>query len=136
MSVQEIIETFEFFDDWEERYRYIIELGRDLAPLAESHRNPINKVEGCISQVWLIHKVVEEPERIVRFEADSDSHIVKGLIAILMALYSEKTPAAILDTDIEGLFNQLGLSEHLSVNRRNGFYSMVGRIQATARALA
>ena len=134
MSVQEIIETFAFFDDWEERYRYIIELGRDLTPLDEAHRTAANKVEGCISQVWLIHEVREEQERTIHFTADSDSHIVKGLIAILMALYSGHTPAQILATDIEGLFEQLGLSEHLSVNRRNGFYSMVGRIQATARA--
>ena len=136
MSFEEIVETFEFFDDWEERYRYIIELGRDLEPLDPAHKVAANKVEGCISQVWLVHRVVEGTPSELHFEADSDSHIVKGLIAILIALYSGKTSAAILGTDIGQLFEQLGLSEHLSVNRRNGFYAMLGRIQAAAQQLA
>ncbi len=133
MDTEELIETFELLGDWEERYRYLIELGRKLPPLPEQEHNETTKVRGCMSQVWLAHRVESgEPPRL-RFLGDSDAHIVKGLIALLFAILSGKTPQQILDTDISGVFERLGLDSHISMNRRNGFYAMVERIRQTAQ---
>jgi cysteine desulfuration protein SufE len=134
-AIDEIIDNFSVLDDWDDRYRYVIELGRMLAPLPEPERNEINKVQGCASQVWLDTRV--EPDAAgptLSFVGDSDAHIVRGLIAILLALYSGKPAREILSTDAVALFDRLGLREHLTPQRSNGFRSMVERIRADARA--
>jgi cysteine desulfuration protein SufE len=129
MSPEELIERFSFFDDWQERYRYLIDLGMKLSLMEDSDKVEDNLVRGCMSRVWMVHQVDGAQ---IRFLADSDSHIVKGLIAILLGLYSERTPSQILALDIERVFKSIGLDQHLSPNRRNGFYSMVGRIRTVA----
>lgn len=138
MTLDEIVSDFEFLDDWEDRYRYVIELGRKLEPLAEEARSEANKVQGCASQVWLDTRH-ENPGNgsgpILCFTGDSDAHIVRGLIAILFAIYSKKTAREILDTDAQEIFFRLGLKEHLTPQRSNGFASMVARIQADATAV-
>ena len=133
-DLADLTSEFDLLEDWEERYRYVIDLGKDLAPLTDPERNEANKVRGCASQVW----VVTEPhaDRTVTFRGDSDAHIVRGLIAVVLRLYSGKTPAAIRDFDAKAAFEQLGLSGHLSAQRSNGLASMVGRIRRDAEALA
>ncbi len=134
--IDEIIENFSLLDDWDDRYRYVIELGRGLAPLEDADRTDTNKVQGCASQVWLATTSRPNgsagPE--LSFTGDSDAHIVRGLIAILFALYSGKSAADILAADAVVLFEQLGLREHLTPQRSNGFRSMVERIKRDARA--
>jgi cysteine desulfuration protein SufE len=132
MELEELAETFEMLGDWEERYRYLIELGRKLPELPEAEHNEANKVRGCMSQVWMTARTEPGPPLRLRFDGDSDAHIVKGLIAVLFMLYSGRTPRQILDTDIGEAFGRLGLESHLSMNRRNGFYSMVERIKQLA----
>lgn len=132
MELEELSETFEMLGDWEERYRYLIELGRKLPPLPEADHSETNKVRGCMSQVWMTAQTEPGPPLKLRFAGDSDAHIVKGLIAVLFLLYSERTPRQILDTDVTEAFARLGLDNHLSMNRRNGFYSMVERIKLLA----
>jgi cysteine desulfuration protein SufE len=136
MTIDEIIENFAFLDDWDDRYRYVIELGRGLAPLPEAARSETNKVQGCASQVWLASQVRPNGAAgpVLSFVGDSDAHIVRGLIAILFALYSGKTAREILSTDAITVFDRLGLREHLTPQRSNGFRSMVERIRADARA--
>ena len=131
MDAEELIERFSFFDDWQERYRYIIDLGMKLPALEDIHKTEDNKVRGCMSQVWMIHDVQEQT---LHFKADSDSHIVKGLISLLLSLYSGRSAEEVLALDIEHVFQSIGLDQHLSPNRRNGFYSMVGRIRGVAEA--
>ena len=133
-DLADLTSEFDLLEDWEERYRYVIDLGKDLAPLTDAERSEANKVRGCASQVWL----VTEPhaDRTVTFRGDSDAHIVRGLIAVVLRLYSGKTPAAIRDFDAKAAFEQLGLSGHLSAQRSNGLASMVGRIRRDAEALA
>ncbi len=131
MDIEELVESFSFFDEWTDKYRYLIDLGRKLTPLDESLKIDAFRVEGCQSQVWLVVERDPGSERL-RFLADSDSAIVKGLIALLLTLYSNKTPEDILQADVEGVFSRIGLDNHLSPNRRNGFFSMVGRIKTTA----
>lgn len=133
MSLDRIYETFELLDDWEERYRVIIDLGKKLPELPAEYKTDQNKVKGCMSQVWMVakrHDDVDPPT----FEiiADSDAHIVKGLIGILLLAYSGKTREEIQSTDIQQIFSRLGLEKHLSPNRRNGFFSMVERIKQLA----
>ncbi|WP_029921726.1 SufE family protein [Nevskia soli] len=132
MQVEELAETFEMLGDWEERYRYLIELGRKLPPLPEAEHNEANKVRGCMSQVWMTARTEPGPPLKLHFAGDSDAHIVKGLIAVLFMLCSDRTPREILDTDINSAFARLGLDSNLSMNRRNGFYSMVERIKLLA----
>jgi len=132
MQLEELADTFEMLGDWEERYRYLIELGRKLPPLPEAEHNEANKVRGCMSQVWMSARTEPGPPLKLHFSGDSDAHIVKGLIAVVFMLYSDRTPREILDTDIGGAFARLGLDSNLSMNRRNGFYSMVERIKAMA----
>lgn len=133
MDAEELIERFSIFDDWEDRYAYLIELGRKLPPFDDAARTELNKVRGCVSQVWLTHTV--DGDRLY-FRADSDAFIVKGLVAILLELYSGRTRDEILAVDIEAIFEELGLSGHLTPSRRNGFFSMVGRIRGIAEASA
>lgn len=137
MDVDELVENFELLGDWEERYRYLIDLGRKLPPMPEADHVDANKVRGCMSQVWLTHQVKPGPPLTLEFQGDSDAHIVKGLIALLLKLCSGRTPQQILDTDIGSIFTRLGLESHITMNRRNGFYSMVERIrQMAAQAVA
>ena len=136
MSINEIVENFELLEQWDDRYRYIIELGRTLPELPERARVEANKVQGCASQVWLVtHKKPNGPAGpMLTFEGDSDAHIVRGLIAILFALYSGKTAKEIVDTDALSVFDRLGLRENLTPQRSNGLRSMVERIRAEANA--
>ena len=135
-TIDEIIDNFALLDEWDDRYRYVIELGRTLAPLPEELRKEANKVQGCASQVWLGTEVQPNGGAgpTLSFVGDSDAHIVRGLIAILFALYSGKPAPEILKTDAVELFNKLGLREHLTPQRSNGFRSMVERIRSDARA--
>jgi cysteine desulfuration protein SufE len=135
-DIAEIIDNFAVLDDWDDRYRYLIELGRELPPLPTEAHNDANKVQGCASQVWL--DTIVRPNGasgpILAFVGDSDAHIVRGLIAILFATYSGKAAQDILGTDAVALFEKLGLKEHLTPQRSNGFRSMVERIRSDARA--
>lgn len=133
-SIDEIIENFELLDDWDDRYRYLIELGRALPPLPENVRTDANKVQGCASQVWL-HTQIERGsgEPVLSFIGDSDAHIVRGLVAVLLAFYSGRPAREILDIDALTLFERLGLREHLSPQRSNGLRSMVERVRTDAR---
>ena len=135
-SIEEIVENFALLDEWDDRYRYVIELGRTLPPFPESMRTEQNKIQGCASQVWLATTVGPDGQGgpVLTFLGDSDAHIVRGLIAILLALYSGKRAREILSIDAIDLFNRLGLREHLTPQRSNGFRSMVERIRSDARA--
>ncbi len=136
VTIDEILDNFSLLDSWDDRYRYVIELGRGLDPLPESERIEDNKVQGCASQVWLAtyRRPDGDDGPVLTFIGDSDAHIVRGLIAILLALYSGKPARDILTTDAVEIFNQLGLREHLTPQRSNGFRSMVERIKSDARA--
>lgn len=136
MTIDEIIDNFALLDEWDDRYRYVIELGRSLASLNERDRRDANKVQGCASQVWLATTVQPNGQGgpVLSFVGDSDAHIVRGLIAILFAIYSGKHAREILATDAVALFERLGLREHLTPQRSNGFRSMVERIKSDARA--
>jgi cysteine desulfuration protein SufE len=134
MDAEELIEVFSLFDDWQDRYRHLIEMGRDLEPMDPVHKNEITKVRGCVSQVWMFAETDDSVPPRIRFIADSDAHIVKGLIAVLVDLYSGHSAEEILATDINGIFSEIGLDQHLSPNRRNGFFSMVQRIRTIAEA--
>jgi len=135
-NIGDIIDNFSVLDDWDDRYRYLIELGRELPPLAEAAHNDANKVQGCASQVWLDTRVRPNGTSgpVLTFAGDSDAHIVRGLIAILFAIYSGKAAKDILASDALALFERLGLREHLTPQRSNGFRSMVERIRSDARA--
>jgi cysteine desulfuration protein SufE len=132
-DLEALAEEFDFLDDWEERYRHVIELGRELAPLTEAERNEGNKVRGCASQVWLVTE--PQADGSVIFRGDSDAHIVRGLIAILLRLFSGRTPQAILAFDPKAAFTRLGLSGALSAQRSNGLAAMATRIRRDAEAL-
>jgi cysteine desulfuration protein SufE len=134
-AIDDIIDNFSLLDEWDDRYRYVIELGRELAPLPETDRTDRNKVQGCASQVWLATTVKPDGAGgpVLDFVGDSDAHIVRGLIAILFAYYSGKSARDILSGDAVALFERLGLREHLTPQRSNGFRSMVERIKADAR---
>jgi cysteine desulfuration protein SufE len=136
-SFDEIIANFEFLDDWDERYRYVIELGRMMEPLPDAARTEANKVRGCASQVWLETRT--EPSEngpVFRMRGESDAHIVRGLIALLIALYSGHSPRDVLSADATKIFRDLGLSEHLTPQRSNGVRAMVDRIRSDAQAAA
>jgi cysteine desulfuration protein SufE len=133
-SIDEIVSNFEFLDDWEERYRYLIELGRLMPPLPEEAHNETNKVPGCASQVWLDTRIeTAAGAPVLALQGDSDAHIVRGLVALMIALYSGRPADQILATDALALFSRLGLAEHLTPQRSNGVRSMVERIRADAR---
>ena len=131
----DIIGNFSLLDDWDDRYRYLIELGRELPPLPAAAHSDANKVQGCASQVWLDTTVRPNGTGgpLLTFEGDSDAHIVRGLIAVLFAIYSGKSAKDILATDAVKLFEEMGLREHLTPQRSNGFRSMVDRIHSDAR---
>jgi cysteine desulfuration protein SufE len=130
-ALTDLADEFELLGDWEERYRYVIELGKSLAPLADADRSEENKVRGCASQVWLVTE--PQADGSIVFRGDSDAHIVSGLIAILLRLYSGRTAAEIAGFDAKAAFDRLGLSEALSSQRSNGLKSMVARIQRDAQ---
>lgn len=130
--LEELIEEFSFLDDWEERYRYVIDLGRTLAPLEESERVDISKVRGCASQVWLV-SAVAPGTGLVDFRGQSDAAIVQGLLAILVRLYSGRLPAEILALDAQAAFQALGLGDALTPQRSNGLKAMAQRIHDVAR---
>jgi len=133
-TIDEIVSNFELLDDWEERYRYVIELGRMLEPLPQEAYNDANKVQGCASQVWLETRLDRSGgEPVLHLLGDSDAHIVRGLVALMISLYSGKTPAEALSTDALSLFKELGLAEHLTPQRSNGVRSMVERIRRDAQ---
>lgn len=132
-AFSEIAENLSFLDDWEDRYRYIIELGQALPPLAESEKTAANKVHGCVSQVWLVS---ESNGSEISFRGESDAMIVKGLVAILVALYSGRPAPDIAETDAIAIFDELGLREHLTTQRSNGLVAMVNRIRGEAKAAA
>lgn len=135
--IQDLIDDFSFLDDWEERYMHVIEMGKALAPLDESARNDATKVKGCASQVWLVSESDKASSPQMTYSGDSDAFIVKGLIAIAIAIYSGQAAADIIATPARPIFDALGLSEHLSAQRANGLGAMVERIHADAkRALA
>lgn len=132
-SFAEVEETFAFLDEWEEKYRYVIELGKAMPPMDERLKSPLTKVEGCASQVWIAPRL--EGARL-HFDGDSDAMIVRGLIAVLHLLLSGRTPREIAEEDVEGALARLGLDQHLSAQRSNGLRAMVGRLRALARAAA
>lgn len=136
-SFDDLVETFEFMDDWEDRYRYVIDLGKGLPPMEDGLKTAATKVEGCASQVWLVPEIDEGADgRRLSFIGDSDAMIVRGLIAILRILFSGRSPQAILETDALGAFRQLGLDQHLSAQRSNGLRAMIERLRAFAAAAA
>jgi cysteine desulfuration protein SufE len=134
VTLDEIRENFSLLDDWEDRYRYVIELGKELEPLAEGDHSEENKVRGCVSQVWLKPQLAgDKPDPVLTFLGDSDALIVRGLIAILHATYSGKHVSEVLSIDPEAIFNELNLREHLTPQRSNGLRSMVERLGKIAR---
>lgn len=135
-SLDKIMDDFSFLDDWEDRYRYVIELGKELRDLADEKKTAENKVQGCASQVWVVSHSDGGPDPILTFEGDSDAHIVRGLVAIVLATYSGKKASEIAALDAIEVFGKIGLVEHLSSQRANGLRSMVNRIREEARLLA
>ena len=129
LTYDELLENLSFLDDWEERYKYVLDLGKALSAFPEENKNEAYLVKGCVSQVWLDYKV---EDKTFIFIGDSDSHLVRGLIAILFVIYADKTASEILETDFKEHFEEIGLSEHLTPQRSNGLFSMVQRIQDIA----
>jgi len=134
MTFDELRENFEFLESWEDRYRYLIDLGKELPPMDDALKNDQTRVDGCLSQVWMLGRL--QPDQTMTYLADSDAAIVRGLIAVLLVVYGQKTASAVAATDIDTLFDDLGLGQHISLNRRNGFYAMVQRIKGEATRLA
>jgi len=135
MTFEDIAENFQLLDDWEDRYRYLIELGREMEPLPAALKTDATKVRGCASQVWLVSQTSQSDDRgQLRFTGQSDAHIVQGLIAVLLALHSGQTPDEVLQTDTLARFDELGLREHLTPQRSNGLAAMVSRIKSDAAA--
>lgn len=135
-TLESIRDDFAFLDDWEERYRYIIDLGNELEPFPEEARDEAHKVRGCVSQVWLQVERGDGPDPVLTFKGDSDAHIVRGLVALMLFLFSGRRASEILETDAEGLMRTLGLDEHLTPQRANGLRAMVQRIREEARGVA
>ena len=134
MTIDDIRDNFALLDDWDDRYRYVIELGRTLTPMPEEEHSAANKVQGCASQVWLSKQIARAGnEPVLTYLGDSDAHIVRGLIAILLTLFSGRTPQQILSTDAVAVFDEFGFREHLTPQRSNGLRSMIERIRSDAR---
>ena len=135
-TIDEIRDNFALLEEWDDRYRYVIELGRMLEPMPEAEHSPDNKVQGCVSQVWLSKRVDRSGGNgpVLKYRGDSDAHIVRGLVAILLTLYSGRSPQEILSTDATAVFDEFGFREHLTPQRSNGLRSMVERIRGDARA--
>lgn len=132
MDATELVERFQFFDDWQDRYKYLVDLGRELPAMDEALKVEANRVRGCMSQVWLVVRADEATPPRLHVLADSDSAIVRGLIFVVQTVFSGRTVEEIRGTDIDAVFREIGLDTHLSPNRRNGFYAMVERIRAYA----
>jgi cysteine desulfuration protein SufE len=132
LDATELVERFQFFDDWQDRYKYLVDLGRELPPMEDSLKIEANRVRGCMSQVWLVVRADEATPPRLHVLADSDSAIVRGLIYVVQAVYTGRTATEIRAADIDAVFREIGLDTHLSPNRRNGFYAMVERIRAFA----
>lgn len=130
-ALQELVENFALFDDWEERYRYLIDMGRDLPVMDDVLKTEHSLVPGCTSRVWLVAEWSQDGE--LQLKADSDAHIVRGLVALLITAYQGKTAQEIAGTDIDAAFKEIGLDKHLSPNRRSGFFSMVERVKGFGR---
>lgn len=126
VTLEDMVDNFSLFTDWEERYRYLIDLGKSLPPMDAALKTDATLVPGCTSRVWMVAQGGEGGRW--RFTADSDAHIVRGLIAVLLSAYQDKTAQEIAEVDIEGAFRRIGLDQHLSPNRRNGFFAMVEKI--------
>jgi cysteine desulfuration protein SufE len=131
-GLSELTENFSLFDDWEERYRYLLDLGKMLPAMDDALKTENTRVHGCVSQVWMVSSPGADGR--IHFIGDSDGLITRGLIAVLFSAYQDKTPQEIAAVDIEGAFNEIGLNEHLSPNRRNGFFAMVERIRSQGQA--
>ncbi|MBB4104885.1 SufE family protein [Allorhizobium borbori] len=128
-SLDQIIDDFSYLEEWEDRYRYVIELGKQVPDLPDSEKTAENKVQGCASQVWLVSEKGEGPDPVMTFRGDSDAHIVRGLVAIVLTAYSGLHASEVAKTDALDLFKRIGLVEHLSAQRANGLRSMVNRIR-------
>lgn len=135
-SIDQIIDDFAYLDDWEDRYRYVIELGKALPDLPDALKTEANKVRGCASQVWLVVEPETGANPVLHLKGDSDAHIVRGLVAIVLAAYDGKPATDIAALDASELFGKIGLIEHLSAQRANGLRSMINRIREEARRLA
>ena len=133
-AIDTIRDDFSFLEDWEDRYRYIIELGEQLVPYPDAARDAAHKVQGCVSQVWLLTHRGGGADPVLQFEGDSDAHIVRGLVAIMLALFSGKRASEIKRVDAEGVLREFGLDEHLSPQRANGLRAMIKRIKREAEA--
>ena len=131
-SVEEIVSTFEELEDWNEKYEFLVDLGRELPELDAELQTTENQVRGCMSTVWMVARLKDVDPKTVELLADSDSLIVKGLIVVVLSVFSGRTPETILKEDVTELFDQLGLSQHLSANRRNGLFAMVKRVKQLA----
>lgn len=132
MNIEEIIENFEFLDDWDDRYKYLIELGTLLEPFPVEAQTPENKVQGCVSQVWLLANIGDGDDPVINFLGTSDAHIVSGLVAVALAIFSGKTAGEILEINERDVFERLDLSEHITPQRSNGLKSLVQRIKTEA----
>ena len=128
-NIIEMIDDFDFLTDWEERYMHVIDMGKNLVPLKASEKNDATKVKGCVSQVWLVSQ--RDDDRFI-FRGDSDAHIVKGLVAVTLAIFSNRTAQEIIDINANDILKRLDLSEHLSPQRSNGLQAMIGRIKTEA----
>ena len=135
IELKEIIDNFEYLDDWEDRYKYIIELGNSLENFPQEYKNEKTKVSGCVSQDWISSEITTQRQiKKISFKGDSDAHIVKGLITIVLSIYSNKTPQEILNLSGEEILKKLNLDDHLSPQRSNGLFSMLERIKNDARS--
>ena len=134
MTIDEIIENFELLDDWEDRYKYLIELGDALEPFPAEKQDAAHKIQGCVSQVWIDSEAAEDRDPVIRYRGTSDAHIVRGLIAVTLALFSGRKASEIVETDQQAVFDRLGLAEHITPQRSNGLRAMVQRIKDIAAA--
>lgn len=136
MNITEIVENFSYLDEWEDRYKYVIELGKELEPMPDALQVDANKVRGCASQVWLSTSVTDrDGEPVLHFLGNSDAHIVRGLVCITLAIFNDKTAREIIDLDAEAIFDEIQLREHISAQRSNGLNSMLKRIRAEAESV-
>ena len=133
-DIQDMIDDFAFLSDWEDRYMHVIDLGKALAPLSEAEKTDVHKVKGCVSQVWLVSENGGGDDPILTFRGDSDAHIVKGLVAVTLQIFSNRKASKIRELDAAAILKELELEEHLSPQRSNGLKAMIGRIKAEAQA--
>jgi len=135
-DIERIVETFEFFDDWDDRYNYLAELGEKLPPLGREYATPEHQVHGCVSQVWVVAELERGPgASVLRFRGDSDTPIIKGILAVLLSIFDGLSPDEALRVDTDAIFNRLGIYEHLSPNRHVGVYAMVQKVRSLAKSL-